>query len=274
MRELLGVDVPDDAHGVLQDIHWSGGGIGYFPTYALGNVISLQIWAVVREAIPDLDAQMEAGELDRALGLAARQPLLARAQVHAEGDDRAGHRLAERSTRSRTSRTSARRSPPYPLVPDHLQLVVNGERRSLEVEGRTLLVHALRDGLGLTGAHVGCDTSQCGACTVLVDGRAVKSCTMLALQADGAEVTTIEGLARGRRAPPDPARVRRAPRPPVRLLHAGNHPDGRSTSSRATPTPTARRSALAPRQLLPLHRVPDHRRVDARGRRGAAASAS
>ncbi len=76
------------------------------------------------------------------------------------------------------------------------ELVVNGERRSLDVEPRTLLVHALRDDLGLTGAHVGCDTSQCGACTVLADGRAVKSCTMLALQAEGAEVTTIEGLAR------------------------------------------------------------------------------
>ncbi len=72
---------------------------------------------------------------------------------------------------------------------------VNGEQRSLDVEGRTLLVQALRDGLGLTGAHVGCDTSQCGACTVLVDGRAVKSCTLLALQAEGSEVTTIEGLA-------------------------------------------------------------------------------
>ena len=63
MRELLGVDVPNDANGVLQDVHWSSGGIGYFPTYALGNVISLQIWSVVREAMPDLDAQMEAGEL-------------------------------------------------------------------------------------------------------------------------------------------------------------------------------------------------------------------
>jgi carboxypeptidase Taq len=63
MADLLGVEVPDDAHGVLQDIHWSQAGIGYFPTYALGNVISLQIWAAVREAIPDLDAQMEAGEL-------------------------------------------------------------------------------------------------------------------------------------------------------------------------------------------------------------------
>ena len=76
-----------------------------------------------------------------------------------------------------------------------LQLSVNGEQRSLDVEGRTLLVHALRDSLGLTGTHIGCDTSQCGACTVLVDGRAVKSCTLLALQAEGAEVTTIEGLA-------------------------------------------------------------------------------
>ncbi len=64
MHELLGVDVPDDAHGVLQDVHWSSGGIGYFPTYALGNVISLQLWAVVRDAIPDLDEQMEAGELE------------------------------------------------------------------------------------------------------------------------------------------------------------------------------------------------------------------
>jgi aerobic carbon-monoxide dehydrogenase small subunit len=80
-------------------------------------------------------------------------------------------------------------------VPETVTLVVNGEERSLAVEGRTLLVHALRDGLGLTGAHIGCDTSQCGACTVLLDGRAVKSCTVLAAQADGREVTTIEGLA-------------------------------------------------------------------------------
>jgi carbon-monoxide dehydrogenase small subunit len=77
-------------------------------------------------------------------------------------------------------------------VPETLELVVNGEQRSLEVEGRTLLVHALRDGLDLTGAHVGCDTSQCGACTVLLDGRAVKSCTVLALQAEGAEMHPIQ----------------------------------------------------------------------------------
>ena len=78
---------------------------------------------------------------------------------------------------------------------DTVTLVVNGERRSLQVEGRTLLVQALRDGLGLTGAHIGCDTSQCGACTVLLEGRAVKSCTVLAHQAEGREITTIEGLA-------------------------------------------------------------------------------
>jgi len=84
-------------------------------------------------------------------------------------------------------------------IPDterrELELTVNGSVRRLEVEPRTLLVHALRDGLGLTGAHVGCDTSQCGACTVLLDGRAVKSCSLLALQASGSELTTIEGLA-------------------------------------------------------------------------------
>ena len=77
----------------------------------------------------------------------------------------------------------------------HLELRVNGELHSLDVEPRTLLVHALREGLGLTGAHIGCDTSQCGACTVLVNARAVKSCTVLALQVAGSEVTTIEGLA-------------------------------------------------------------------------------
>jgi carbon-monoxide dehydrogenase small subunit len=81
-------------------------------------------------------------------------------------------------------------------VPDELSFVVNGEPRALAVEGRTLLVHALRDGLGLTGAHIGCDTSQCGACTVLLDGHAVKSCSVLAHQAEGREITTIEGLGR------------------------------------------------------------------------------
>jgi carbon-monoxide dehydrogenase small subunit len=76
-----------------------------------------------------------------------------------------------------------------------VSLTVNGKVATVTVEGRTLLVELLREKLGLTGTHVGCDTSQCGACVVHVDGRAIKSCTMLALQADGAAVTTIEGLA-------------------------------------------------------------------------------
>lgn len=77
-----------------------------------------------------------------------------------------------------------------------VSLNVNGNEVSLEIEERTLLVELLREKLGLTGTHVGCDTSQCGACVVHVDGRSIKSCTMLAVEADGATVTTIEGLAR------------------------------------------------------------------------------
>ncbi|MEO3414889.1 (2Fe-2S)-binding protein [Roseovarius sp. CAU 1744] len=75
-----------------------------------------------------------------------------------------------------------------------VSMTVNGKSASGEIEGRTLLVEFLRENLGLTGTHVGCDTSQCGACVVHVDGKAVKSCTMFAAEADGAEVTTIEGM--------------------------------------------------------------------------------
>ena len=76
----------------------------------------------------------------------------------------------------------------------HVALEVNGEPRDVDVEPRRLLVELLREDLNLTGTHVGCDTSQCGACTVTIDGKAVKSCTMLAVQADGANVKTIEGM--------------------------------------------------------------------------------
>jgi len=76
-----------------------------------------------------------------------------------------------------------------------VSLTVNGKPVSAEVEARTLLVQFLRENLQLTGTHVGCDTAQCGACTILMDGKAVKSCNMLAVQAQGAQVTTIEGLA-------------------------------------------------------------------------------
>jgi carbon-monoxide dehydrogenase small subunit len=77
-----------------------------------------------------------------------------------------------------------------------VSVTVNGQQRSADVEPRLLLVHFLRDNLGLTGTHVGCDTSNCGACTCHLNGEAVKSCTVLAVQADGAEVTTIEGMGR------------------------------------------------------------------------------
>ena len=77
----------------------------------------------------------------------------------------------------------------------HLSVTVNGTRREADVEPRQLLVYFLRETLGLTGTNVGCDTSTCGSCTVLLDGQSVKSCTMLAVQADGRDVTTIEGMA-------------------------------------------------------------------------------
>jgi aerobic carbon-monoxide dehydrogenase small subunit len=80
-------------------------------------------------------------------------------------------------------------------VKHQITVTVNGTQHSSEVDSRMLLVHYIRDVLNLTGTHVGCDTSQCGACTILFNGKAVKCCTMLAAQADGAEITTIEGLA-------------------------------------------------------------------------------
>ncbi|MCA9837786.1 MAG: (2Fe-2S)-binding protein [Trueperaceae bacterium] len=78
-----------------------------------------------------------------------------------------------------------------------VSIKVNGQNYTRDVEERTLLVHFLREHAGLTGTHIGCDTSLCGACTVLLDGKAVKSCTVLAASADGTEVTTVEGLAKG-----------------------------------------------------------------------------
>jgi carbon-monoxide dehydrogenase small subunit len=80
---------------------------------------------------------------------------------------------------------------------NHITVTVNGEAHEADVEPRLLLVHYLRDTLGLTGTHVGCDTSNCGACTIHVNGVSAKSCTMLAVQADGAEIKTIEGMADG-----------------------------------------------------------------------------
>ena len=93
-----------------------------------------------------------------------------------------------------------------------INVTVDGAKYSDDVEPRMLLVHYLRERLGKTGTVVGCDTSNCGACTVHLDGRSVKSCNVLAVQADGHEVTTIEGLAAGRRAAPDAGGLPRVPR--------------------------------------------------------------
>ena len=75
-----------------------------------------------------------------------------------------------------------------------VEVTINGKEKSAEVEPRMLLTHFIRDELGLTGTHIGCDTSQCGACSIMVNGEVVKSCTILAVQADGTEITTVEGL--------------------------------------------------------------------------------
>jgi carbon-monoxide dehydrogenase small subunit len=103
---------------------------------------------------------------------------------------------------SHTRRAASRRRDQRELSMTQISVTVNGTARRSDVEPRLLLVHYLRDVLDLTGTHVGCDTSQCGACTVLFNGRAVKSCTMFAVQADGAEVMTVEGLARNGRMHP------------------------------------------------------------------------
>ena len=83
------------------------------------------------------------------------------------------------------------------MTTQHITVTVNGEAKEADVEARLLLVHLLLDSFGMTGTHVGCDTSNCGACTVHVDGTSAKSCTMLAVQADGRSITTIEGMANG-----------------------------------------------------------------------------
>ena len=117
-----------------------------------------------------------------------------------------------------------------------IKFTINGKKKVAEIEPRLLLADLIRRGVGLTGTHRGCDTTNCGACTVLVDGRAIKSCTMLAVQVDGREVTTVEGLAIGERAAPDPGGVPAGARAAVRVLHAGHDDGGQGRCSTATPT--------------------------------------
>jgi len=100
-----------------------------------------------------------------------------------------------------------------------IQVRVNGKLHAREVEPRKLLVEFIREDLELTGTHIGCDTTYCGACTVLMNGAAVKSCTVFAVQADGAEITTVEGLEKKRRPSSHSKNVWRLLRSPMRLLH-------------------------------------------------------
>ena len=83
------------------------------------------------------------------------------------------------------------------MAKHHISVTINGEQREADIESRLLLVHLIRETLGLTGTHIGCETTSCGACTVLLDGKAVKSCTIFAVQADGHQIMTVEGLAQG-----------------------------------------------------------------------------
>ena len=139
--------------------------------------------------------------------------------------------------------------------------------RTADVEPRQLLVHLIREDFELTGTHIGCDTTSCGACTVLLDGVPVKSCTMFGVQADGRSVTTVEGLAGRRRARPDPGGVQGGARPAVRVLHAG-HDARRRGADRREPRPDRRRRAVGDLgQHLPVHRLHEHREGDpGRGR--------
>ena len=142
-------------------------------------------------------------------------------------------------------------------------LTINGTEHSITGEPRLLLVHAIRDVIGLTGTHVGCDTSQCGACTVLLNGQAVKSCSMLAVQADGQQIETVEGLA-------DPD----SPLHPIQQAFADKHglqcgfcTPGMLMLSKAllseNPEPDQRRNPPRPRRKhVPLHRLPEHRPGD------------
>ena len=124
-----------------------------------------------------------------------------------------------------------------------VSLRVNGQPVSADIDSNTLLVHFLRDGLGLTGTHVGCDTSQCGACTVHVDGEAVKSCTMFAVQAEGCEVVTIEGLAKDGKLHPMQEAFREHHALAVRVLHAGDDHGGGGYHPKQSRVPTKPPSA-------------------------------
>jgi carbon-monoxide dehydrogenase small subunit len=146
-----------------------------------------------------------------------------------------------------------------------IRFTINGARKAAEVEPRLLLSHLIRQGLGLTGTHMGCDTTNCGACTVLVDGKAIKSCTMLAVQADGHEITTVEGLATASELHPLQEGFKQE-----HGLQCGFCTPGMMLAAKALRRQSrpdrGRRALGAVRQPLPLHRLPEHREVGAVGR--------
>ena len=152
-----------------------------------------------------------------------------------------------------------------------ITVTVNGTAYEREVEARKLLIHFIRDDLDLTGSHIGCDTGNCGACSVIVDGVLVKSCMLLAVQADGADDRDRRGARRRRRADAAPAGLQRASRAPVRLLHAGDADErDRAARARTRARPTTRSEEGAPGQHLPLHRLLEHHQ----GGQGASAGVS
>ena len=150
-----------------------------------------------------------------------------------------------------------------------IRFTINGKKKVAEIEPRLLLADLIRRGVGLTGTHRGCDTTNCGACTVLVDGRAIKSCTMLAVQVDGREVTTVEGLATASELHPLQEGFRQE-----HGLQCGFCTPGMMLAAKdaARPQPRpdrGRRAVGAVRQPVPLHRLPEHRQIGAVGGREA-----
>ncbi len=154
-----------------------------------------------------------------------------------------------------------------------ITVIVDGTTYTDDVEPRQLLVHYLRERLGKVGTVIGCDTSNCGACTVHLNGQSVKSCSVLAVQADGAEVTTIEGIGRRRHAAPRAAGIPRQSRPPVRVLHARHDHAVDRPARRPSRSGRGRDPAWPGGQPLPLHRLPEHRPRGPSGRRLAGGEA-